>query len=152
MAQGLTGTVTLGVDIGCRVTHSVNQSILDSTATILAFDTERWDTDGIHDPVTNNSRLTVVTAGKYVICANVEWDFTGVGIKIFSLRLRLNGTTEIGRNARRQEDVAVQALCTIYDLAVSDYVEVQVRQVTSSTINVVKTDQFSPEFMMQRIA
>lgn len=36
-----------------------NQAILANTPTVMAWDAEEYDTDGMHDPVTNNSRITV---------------------------------------------------------------------------------------------
>ncbi|GAI09725.1 unnamed protein product, partial [marine sediment metagenome] len=35
---------------GARVYHSASQTIPDAIGTYLAFDSERYDTDNIHDP------------------------------------------------------------------------------------------------------
>jgi hypothetical protein len=35
----------------------------------IAYDTETADTDSMHDPATNNSRITCVTAGLYLVTA-----------------------------------------------------------------------------------
>src|SRR5689334_6638767 len=58
-----------------RVTHNTTQSITNNTATVLAFNTERFDQAGgasaaMHDTVTNNSRLTALYAGIYLINAS----------------------------------------------------------------------------------
>src|SRR5262245_40483526 len=62
-----------------RAYHSANQSINSGTNTTLNFDSERFDSDTIHDNVTNNSRLTCKTAGKYLICCNVRWASNATG-------------------------------------------------------------------------
>jgi hypothetical protein len=136
-----------------RVTHSANQSITTATLTALAFDTERFDTDTIHDTVTNNSRLTCKTAGKYQIIGGIRWGLSSAGtVRIVSIRL--NGTTEIGRPGQapgaaiNQEQIAV----TIWDMAVNDYVELTVYHDVGSSINVEKQAAWSPEFMMVRVA
>ena len=64
---------TAMTDIGARAHHSSNQSITNNTFTVLSLNSERWDTDSIHDNSTNNSRLTCNTAGKYIITAGVYW-------------------------------------------------------------------------------
>jgi len=49
---------------------SANQSISDSTATKVQFNTERFDTDSCYDNATNY-RFTPTVAGKYFVYANV---------------------------------------------------------------------------------
>lgn len=45
---------------GCLVKKSADQTAANYTAPVkLTFDTEVYDTDGFHDNVTNNTRLTV---------------------------------------------------------------------------------------------
>src|SRR4029077_20051578 len=75
-----------------RVFHSANQSITTATETTLAFDSERFDTDTIHDTVTNNSRLTCKHAGVYVIGAHVQFDSGAAGGARY-VSIMLNGTT-----------------------------------------------------------
>lgn len=46
---------------GCLVYKSANEELTTATYTHLSFNTESYDTDSIHDTVTNNQRLTVPT-------------------------------------------------------------------------------------------
>ena len=57
--------------VGARVHNSANISVSDSTWTSMTFDSERYDTDSIHSTASNTSRLTCVTAGKYLIIATL---------------------------------------------------------------------------------
>ena len=136
---------------GARVYHDAAQSIPNSTTAYLAFNSERWDTDAIHDIVTNNSRLTCKTAGRYLIITQVEWAYNSTGER--QIKIMLNGATVIG-HASQQAPVSYclrLALATIYNLAVNDYVETQVYQSSGSSLNVSSSGQYSPEFTMQRI-
>lgn len=48
-----------------RLVQASAQSMADNTATAISFTTEELDTNGFHDPVTNNTRLTPNVAGWY---------------------------------------------------------------------------------------
>jgi hypothetical protein len=139
-----------------RVFHNANQSINHNTFTILAFNSERFDTAAgaaatHHDTVTNNSRLTCLYAGKYLITAHVGWDVSAVGVRI--VRILLNGLTEIARNRTTAADnVTTHSVTTLYDLAVNDYVVVEVYQDRGSALNVATAANYTPEFMMVRVA
>src|SRR6266498_153432 len=76
-----------------RVYHNVAQTTTTAIALALAFNSERFDTDTIHDTLTNNTRLTCKTAGVYEIGGGVEFAANATGVR--SLQIRLNGTTAI---------------------------------------------------------
>jgi hypothetical protein len=134
-----------------RVFHSAAQTLTTSVALPLAFDSERFDTDNIHDTVTNNSRLTCRTAGKYQITANAQWPANGTGIRI--LQIRINGgtviaTTRVAGNATYGNELNLSAL---WDMAVNDYVDVLAFQDSGGNLNVAASASFSPEFSMVRV-
>ena len=138
-----------------RVYHNVAQNVNNVTETVLAFNSERFDTESnaastIHDTVTNNSRLTCRTAGKYQITANIGWDSNNTGIR--KLSLRLNGATTIAIVGQASTGSAMgltsQVISTLYDLAVNDYVEVLAYQDSGGTRLVDVVGNYSPEFMM----
>ncbi|GAI68621.1 unnamed protein product [marine sediment metagenome] len=138
---------------GARVYHDADQAIPISTDTILSFNSQRYDTDSIHDPVTNNSRLSCKTAGKYIITLNVTWQQDPVGVSM-AMEILLNGSTLIARTWDRtvgSADGYGQVLTTLYDLSVDDYVEARVFQTSPSILNIESRANCSPEFMMQRI-
>ena len=47
--------------------HNTTQSISTATETIMACNSEEYDSDTMHDPSTNNERLTASTAGTYLL-------------------------------------------------------------------------------------
>lgn len=136
-----------------RAFNSANISIATATTTAITLDSERFDTDTIHDTVTNNSRLTCKTAGKYQITGNVSWAASAGGT-FRAVQIRLNGATTIAAalNSPSASNSSDMAVTTLYDLAVNDYVELMVRQDSGGALNVVASGNFSPEFMMSRQA
>ena len=138
-------------DIGARAYHDAAQSIADTTWVALALNSERYDTDGIHDLATNNSRLTCKTAGKYIIVANIAFASNTTGRRMVGIFL--NGATFIGvgeTNATTTGSCIV-TVATIYLLEVNDYVEMKAFQNSGGALNVVAAANYSPEFMMHRL-
>ena len=137
---------------GARVTHSVDQSIPDDGAFhTVAFDTERWDTDNIHDNVANNSRLTCKTAGKYLVVFHGYMEHGLIGRRQF--RITKNGVEvhPAGEAGLEPGGYFFMPVSCIIDLAVNDYVEASVYQTSGGALDLVKSNFVSPEFMMQRI-
>ena len=134
-----------------RVYHNADQSISHNSVTKLAFNSERHDTDTIHDNASNNTRLTCVTAGKYQITVNVSFASNATGVRL--VRILLNNTTVIANYLvdACATDRTVISLSTMYDLAAADYVEAQVFQTSGSSVNVEALGNYSPEFMMAKM-
>jgi len=136
-----------------RVFHNAAQAILVTTETTLAFNSERYDqafgsASTQHDTVTNNSRLTALYAGIYLITATAEW--SGSAADQYAA-IRLNGATTIAR--QREPGGAgnpVHNITTMYSLAVNDYVELRV--FTSTALSINSAANYSPEFSMVRVA
>lgn len=136
----------------CRVYNDANQSIPDSTVTALTFNTERFDTDGIHSTTSNTSRLTCRTAGVYHMDAHVEFASNSTGER--QLLLKLNGTTFIAADSRAaiNGNPTKASIPTTYQLVVGDYVEVFVFQSSGGALNVLTGDLVPAEFAMFRVA
>ena len=136
---------------GARAYNDADQSIPNNTPTIIALNSERYDTDAIHDLVTNNSRLTCKTAGKYVISFSGDFAANVDGRR--SYNIKLNGTTFLAGTSDNPNSGGgfSREISTIYELAVNDYVEVEVWQSSGDALNLATTANRSPEFSMQRI-
>lgn len=141
-------------DIGCRVYNSGNISINNNTVTVLTFNSERWDTDSMHESVTHPSRITCNTAGKYMIAGNIQFAGHNDALDRW-LAILLNGTTIIAIqkvSGLSNSDAVYISVATIYDLAQNDYVELECYQLSGVALNVVASANWSPEFMAQKIA
>lgn len=137
---------------GARVYHNIDFSVATATSVAIPFNSERYDTDTIHDTIVNNSRLTCKTPGKYVIAFNGYFVPNAVGYRRFWIRH--NDTTNIAfaRAGLCSVNTFECVLATIYDLALNDFVEVYCRQTSGGNLVITSSGNNSPEFSMQRIA
>ncbi len=140
--------------IGAHVYHSADQSIANTTTTYLAFNSERFDTDpngAIHDPATNNSRLTCRTAGKYLVWASVTWAAAATGQR--NIQLQVNRTTTYAVIAEISAGAGTgnaQTIAAVIELAANDYVELAVYQDSGGAVNVSAVSAYSPNFGMAK--
>lgn len=152
-AQAASGYRMAGVAPRARVYHNAAQSITNNAVTALAFNSERFDNDGIHDTTTNTGRLTCKTAGVYAIGGHVNWANNATGLRLISIRL--NGTTLLatqGANAVTTGNSQDQSVVTLGSLALNDYMELMVYQSSGGALNVQAAGNYSPEFWMVRVA
>jgi len=145
-----------GYTEGARVYHSIDQTLSNNLGAQLAFDSEIYDTDNIHDNTTNNSRLTCKTAGKYIISASVVWEaFVGAANAVVQITIRLNGTTNISSIKTPHSGAAsvsiIQNVTTVFDLDVNDYIEVRAYQNSGGDLDVLAASNNSAEFTIQRV-
>lgn len=132
--------------IGAKVANTgPTQSITSGVLTKLAFDTEaspNFDSDTMHDTVTNNSRLTVVTPGKYTVIMNGIITGAAGGTQRVG-KFTVNNTTDYGAfisGPLGGNTLYVSGSVTL-DLAAADYVEFQYLQDSGGNLNI--TAQFS---------
>lgn len=146
------GTVLWRVRAGgvsmARVFHNAHQSIANNTLTALAFNSERFDTDTLHDTATNNSRLTATVAGVYLMTSSIQWASDSVGFR--QLTHRVNGATFINAELDDIDSAQThqQSITTIYKLAANDYVETVVRQTSGAALDCQTSANYAPEFSM----
>ena len=146
-------TVSGVQDIGCRVYNSSDQAISNNTWTDITFDSERYDTDTIHDTSSNTERLTCKTAGKYIITGNFVFEASAAGADR-SIGIFLNNTTYIATSCATPLHATLKArgdICTIYNLSVDDFVTLRVQHNAGSDLNIDTGGNFSPEFSIQKI-
>lgn len=123
--------------VGCRVYASGSTTVNNSTDVILGFNNEDFDTNGFHDNSTNNSRITIPTgyAGKYLVTADVAWSGNSSGQRV--LQIFKNGsqllTTYSGATTG---NLFGQSYVVVVNLAVGDYIQVDVNQNSGSSLTV----------------
>lgn len=128
----------------CRVRRTSDQSVPDNTNTAITFDAERWDTDSMHSTVTQTSRITINTAGLYMVTGEVAFASAGSATRLLSVRL--NGSTEIVRTQGVFNLAAHLTVATVYKFAAADYIEMIAYQATGGPVNVLALANYSPEF------
>lgn len=139
-----------------RVRKTVAQTLVSATLTAITFDAEDFDTEAIHDNATNNTRLTVRTAGKYQIYGTLCFAANTAGSR--AIVFRKNGATYLGGHSGAPNPTGgsrtdVSASCTA-DLAAGDFVECMGEQISSVGLAVDVADSsigIPTHFGMERI-
>jgi hypothetical protein len=72
--------------------HGAAQSIAHDTLTVLSFDSEDFDPSTMHNPASNNSRITIPSGadGRYLVMARVFFAANATGYR--QLRIRKSGS------------------------------------------------------------
>ncbi len=112
-------------DISCKVTKSADQTITNSTSTIITWDNEDYDTDSMHDNITNNSRITIKTPGKYSVMAQYEWTSNSSGKRIIDI---MKNNTAVGKANYLASGNSQHTISFIGEFLVNDILEVRVFQ------------------------
>lgn len=139
---------------GCLVSKSTDQTVSTGIGfTMLTFDTEAYDTDAFHNPVTNNSRLTIPTTGFYILTGQITWASSTTGYR--TLRLYKNGTAAgiggfsvetVPKATGDQNGVSAILSCTA-----GDYFEIGCRQNSGANLNVLASGGNATWFAIQRM-
>jgi hypothetical protein len=144
-----------GYTEGAHVYNSSNITISNTTVTNLTFNSEDYDTDGMHSTVSNTDRITCKTAGKYLV------EFSG----IFSAAINAGSSSSVWiehDSKGRLEQVSIPPsahvnpscnISTVVDMAVNDYLVVKVYHDAGSSRTLISSssNEYSAYFSAQRI-
>lgn len=125
----------LVVPPACVAGASATLNVANATWTAVTFTTERFDTDSLHDNVTNPSRFSITTPGIYQISSFVGWS-GAVGGSLRDLAVRINGTTYVAYGRGPVAGGGLTSVSVAYDLAAGDYVEIAAYQDSTVTMTV----------------
>ena len=152
--NGSLGPAELGTIPAVRATNSANQTIPDSTPTVISLDSEGFDTFNLHDAATNNSRLTAPITGVYQVNGRVRWASGTAGPRQLrvekNLGLPLGKTIAVTRETASATDDLTQNVSTISLLAAGDYLELRVTQQnsTAASVDTIAETHVAPELSM----
>ena len=150
----LEGSILKSRAVSARLGSDTGQSIPHAAWTALTFNTEVWDEDELHSLTTTTDRLTIHTAGVYLITAQVRFAANMAGTR--ELQIRLNGTTTLALAdclATAQANGLVYLnLVTLWKLVAGDYLSGVVYQTSGGALYVESAGALSPAFMAARIA
>lgn len=119
--------------VGARAYSDTALTAITSTPELHPMEQESYDTDGMHDLSTNNSRLTVNTAGKYLCFA--QWTVGGVADSqdLVQIEIRKNGAAIAAHAVLFEEDAATTFPPSVavssgpVEMVIGDYFELWVR-------------------------
>ena len=136
---------------GCRVYHSESQAIPDDTWTRVVFDSEAWDTDTMHDVVTNTDRLTCKTAGIYIVTFTCVYAPDADGQRRIYLTHSGGEHFAVLKFMPFTDYYTLNTITGIIELAVDEYVYVQTIQDSGGGLDILSAGDFTPEVAIHRI-
>lgn len=75
----------------CQVKRTTTQAITTASVTDVLFNAETFDTDDMHSTTSNTDRITVNTAGVYIVTGNLQMAGNATGVR--GIYIRKNGST-----------------------------------------------------------
>lgn len=132
----------LGIVPAVMVTRTGAQSFADGALGPVSWDSETYDAEGMHDNVTNNTRLTAITPGVYQVNMTIWWDVGTTGWRYASIRY---AGAAIG-NSRFTGIVGnytEQSAGALVRLGAGEFVEVYVSHINGTALNVMAGSRFS---------
>lgn len=143
--------------VGARVYKAADQLIANATEQIMTMDTERFDSDGFHDTVTNNTRLTIPASmgGYYMVGGHALYAANATGIRQTALYVNsvATGTRIATITVPPVTATAVyEPVSTLWQFAAADYVELVCYQNSGGNLNVTAVQAASPELYIHRIS
>ena len=136
---------------GCRVFKAWHQSIPDGIQTELIFDREDYDTDEMHDLVVNNERITIKTAGIYLITFQGQFEQNAVGIRQALIRENVKGFIAEQRIDAQANTWTSLSLSTLWQCVVGRYLFVRVYQTSGGPLDMEYHSYYTTYFMAQRV-
>lgn len=134
-----------------KANNASGQSIPNDTPTVVALPTESSDNDGIHDTVTNNSRLVCRTAGVYLITGQLGFAANSTGIRRAAILVNGSAVGSLqGHQAAPSPSADYSNVSEVVELAVGDYVELQAYQTSGGALSLV-TSTIACELSMVKI-
>lgn len=138
----------------CSLRRNSGQTISNTTATYIDFNSEDFDVGGIGDPSTNY-RIDIKRAGKYLISGYLSQ--TGLGDqKSLIIRIVVNGTAEQLNEETQSETntgTRTSVSCSkIMELAANDYVELTIYQDSGGDVTTTSgSSQLEPTLSVAEI-
>ena len=127
----------------CHVTKSATQSVGASSSAAVTWNQETYDTDGMHDNVTNNTRITAKTAGLYLALVGLHGSTASTGSVRVSLR---KGGSEVTSGESAFRNMSLQGIWSqvAYPvvLAVDEYCDVVCVNESGADSIDIQTDSF----------
>lgn len=129
---------------GARVVRNAVQGINNNSFTAIAWTSESYDTDDIHDTAVNNNRLTVpANVSRVQLTFNGAWATGGAGTRRFA-DIRKNSIDEWAVDERDSDAVSGRSFFSIstgpVDVIPGDYFEARVFQLSGGVLNFGRYD------------
>jgi hypothetical protein len=113
--------------------NSAAHTMVSGTPLMLTFDSEQYDTDTIHNPASNPSRLIPQTPGLYHVEGQIAFAANATGAR--QAAIYFNSTTQSAFSSLPTGSGVIQISKDIVFNGSSDYVELQGLQTSGGNLN-----------------
>jgi hypothetical protein len=136
IGNGAITPAKVGTAPAARAFKTAPQNVPDIVNTTLTFESESFDTAGLHDTSVNTSRLTAPISGVYAISAGLMWDMRPPPATNRMLALAVNGVCCYATSLMLSSSGAetLQNVSDHLKLSAGDYVEAVARQPSGGPI------------------
>jgi len=151
IANGGTGVTTANT---VKAYYTANVAVSNNADTPLLFNSERLDTNNLHDTTTNTGRFTATVAGTYMGLCSVTFASNATGIRYAYLRLN-GGATQIAHaklTVAGTGNLDHLQIPFMWNFAANDYFELVVFQNSGGSLDVLAQNGISPECGMTRVS
>lgn len=127
---------------GCLAYHSTTQNVASGVWTVIALDSESFDTGSFHSTASNTSRLVAPSTGYYLIHGAVAFPLNSSGYRTLQFRKNAAGNSASGTGLSYREyptngaGQAIPEINEIVYLTAGDYIELFAYQTSGSTLAV----------------
>lgn len=129
-------TPSAGACYGAKVYRSGALSVSHLSTAAIAFDAETFDSNALHDTVTNNSRIVLNKVGKWRIDWGIVYAANASGQRYATIML--NGATVVGDKGQLHSGASTTAYVSgsnvITNSAITDYIEMLPYQDSGGTL------------------
>ena len=136
---------------GASIITSDDVELPTETETIISFDTELYDIGGLHDPTTNPTRLTIKSAGVYLVAAAADCEYPDPQANF--AYIQKNSTTTLAFQALNHttSDEITWGLAWLGLLAANDYIEFTIYNRGASSAYAYFYSPWTPLFTVQQL-
>ena len=124
----------------CKVYNSAAIVIGNNAYTLLSWDTEAYDSNALHDLVTNPTRITIPAGGNVGVwrfTAQVTWGNSNVGLRYVAIFKNGSATQFAANQVTGDANGTIQTVVVEDDApAVGDYYEVKVGQASGGNLSI----------------
>jgi hypothetical protein len=136
ISDGAVTTSKFGTIPSARVENTTAVNVPDAGTVTLSFNSEVFDTAGLHSTTTDTSRLTAPVSGTYQITGQGEWNSAANGYRFLIIRRGSDqarvGVSLIPVGAAAQ--YVYQQVTTLARLNAGDYVELRASQTSGGPL------------------
>lgn len=123
----------------CVAYHNTTQTISNGTTTALNLNSEDLDVGGLHDPATNNSRITIPSGGDGVYLIHGRCSFAPDADGTRQVMIFKNGSTDMASNQmsfNSASGATILEVLAVLALVATNYVEIRAYQTSGGDLAV----------------